>query len=167
MSIFSKKKDDAYYYDDVDDQSGEVYEGEVVPYNGSDVAVREEDGAVDAMAVAADPHAAFNRVCDLYSECVNIREKSKQMKVWGDVKIAQTVAKYNSCRDYLERSFGERDKALGKHYSLLDDAVKSGDKELILAALQGISSIVTSSPLENFDEFVKLYQDESQPLLDF
>ena len=68
---------------------------------------------------------------------------------------------------YLEGTFGERDKALVKHYDLLDKAVDSNDRDLILASLQGISSIVTKSPLDDFEKFVELYNDPSQELLDF
>ena len=67
----------------------------------------------------------------------------------------------------LEKTFGERDKALSKHYDLLDNAINSNDREMILVALHGISSIVTKSPLDDFEKFVELYNDTSQPLLDF
>ena len=63
--------------------------------------------------------------------------------------------------------FGERDAALGKHYDLLDKAVASNDKDLIIAAIKGISTIVTKSPLEDLEAFAKVFNDESQPLLDF
>ena len=49
----------------------------------------------------------------------------------------------------------------------LDKAVASNDRDLILASLQGISSIVTKSPLDDFEKFVELYNDPSQELLDF
>lgn len=94
-------------------------------------------------------------------------EKTKQVQAWGQVEIAKTVAKFKTAQDFMEKTFGERDKALAKHYDLLDDAVKSNDREMILAALHGISSIVTKSPLDDFDKFVELYNDTSQPLLDF
>ncbi len=104
---------------------------------------------------------------NLYAQCKMMEEKTEQIKLWGEVKIAETVAKYRSCQDFLTFTFGERDKALTKHYDLLDKAVADGDRELIVAALKGISGIVTSSPLSDFDEFVKLYEDTSVPLLDF
>ena len=88
-------------------------------------------------------------------------------EVWGQVEIAKTVAKFKTAQDFMEKTFGERDKALSKHYDLLDDAIKSNDRDMILAALHGISSIVTKSPLDDFEKFVELYNDTSQPLLDF
>ncbi len=104
---------------------------------------------------------------DLYSQCKMVEEKTEQVRMWSEVKIAETVAKYRSCQEFLNYTFGERDKALSKHYDLLDKAVEDGNKELIVEALHGISGIVTASPLSKFEEFVKLYEDTSQPLLDF
>lgn len=104
---------------------------------------------------------------DLYSQCKMVEEKTEQIRMWSEVKIVETVAKYRSCQEFLNYTFGERDKALSRHYDLLDKAVEDGDKELIVEALHGISGIVTASPLSKFEEFVKLYEDTSQPLLDF
>ena len=104
---------------------------------------------------------------DLYSQCKMVEEKTEQVRMWSEVKIAETVAKYRSCQEFLNYTFGERDKALSRHYDLLDKAVEDGNKELIVEALHGISGIVTASPLSKFEEFVKLYEDTSQPLLDF
>ena len=108
-----------------------------------------------------------NNIANLYKECVLAEEKTKQVQAWGQVEIAKTVAKFKTAQDFMEKTFGERDKALTKHYDLLDDAVKTNDREMILAALHGISSIVTKSPLDDFDKFGELYNDTSQPLLDF
>lgn len=104
---------------------------------------------------------------DLYSQCKMVEEKTEQIRMWSEVKIVETVAKYRSCQEFLNYTFGERDKALSRHYDLLDKAVEDGNKELIVEALHGISGIVTASPLSKFEEFVKLYEDTSQPLLDF
>ena len=104
---------------------------------------------------------------NLYAQCCEIKEKTKQVQAWSQAKITETVAKYKSCQEFLSYTFGERDKALSKQYEVLDKAVNNGDKDLIIAALQGISGIVTSSPLSDFDKFAKLYEDKSQPLLDF
>lgn len=106
-------------------------------------------------------------VSDVYLQCKQVEEHTEQVRLWSEVKIAETVAKYRSCQEFLNYTFGERNKALSKHYDLLDKAVAAGDKELIIAALKGIGGIVTSSPLSDFNEFVKLYEDTSQPLLDF
>ena len=64
--------------------------------------------------------------------------------------------------------FGEREQALNKHYAVLDNAMQTGDREMVIVALQGISSIVVSNPLEQFTEMVKALEDPKAVLeLDF
>lgn len=130
----------------------------MVPYEDQETYEDSSDGqAVDLLMQASN----------LYAQCLQVEQKTEQIRMWSEVQIAKTVAKYRSCQEFLNFTFGERDRALTKHYDVLDKAVESGDRELIIAALKGISGIVTSSPLSDFDEFVKLYEDTTQPLLDF
>lgn len=109
----------------------------------------------------------MNQAMDLYARCKEVSEKRKAVEAWSKVKITETVAKYKACEEFLNHTFGERDKALSKYYDILDKGVASGDNQLILSALQGISGIVTSSPLSDFKEFALLWEDTSQTLLDF
>jgi hypothetical protein len=96
-----------------------------------------------------------------------VEAQTEQVKAWSQVEIAKTVAKFKSCQEFMYHTFGERDKALTKHFELLDKAIEGNDKDLIISALQGIGGIVTKSPLQDLEEFAKLYKDTSQPLLDF
>lgn len=134
--------------------------------------LQEEVGWTNSPQVLNETHVTqalnlMQSAVDLYSQCKMVEEKTEQIRMWSEVKIAETVAKYRSCQEFLNYTFGERDKALSKHYDLLDKAVEDDNKELIVEALHGISGIVTASPLTKFEEFVKLYEDTSQPLLDF
>lgn len=134
--------------------------------------LQEEVGWTNSPQVLNETHVTqalnlMQSAVDLYSQCKMVEEKTEQIRMWSEVKIAETVAKYRSCQEFLNYTFGERDKALSKHYDLLDKAVEDDSKELIVEALHGISGIVTASPLTKFEEFVKLYEDTSQPLLDF
>lgn len=122
---------------------------------------------VDAVSNAEQLMDVAQNVAGLYKDCMAIEAQTRQVKTWGDVEMTKTIAKFKTTQDFLQKTFGERDKALAKHYELLDRAVASNDREMILSALQGISSIVTKSPLDDFDKFVQLYNDTSQPLFDF
>lgn len=108
-----------------------------------------------------------NRALGLYKECKEIEAKVKITQEWSKVEIAKTVAKYKTCELFLTQTFAERRQALNKHYDVLDCAIKNDDRNLIIAALEGISRIVTKSPLEEFQQFVALYNDTSRTLLDF
>ena len=107
------------------------------------------------------------RVTDMYAECKRIEAQTELVKAWSQAEIVKTVAKYKLCQEFMYHAFGERDKALTQHYDLLDKAIISNDKDLIIAALQGIGGIVTKSPLQDIEQFAKLYEDTSRPLLDF
>lgn len=122
---------------------------------------------MDAVDRAEQVMDVAQTVAGMYKDCMAIEAQNKQVKTWGDVEITKTIAKFKSTQDFLQKSFGERDKALTKHYDILDKAVATNDKEMILAALKGISSIVTKSPLDDFDKFVAMYNDTTQPLFDF
>lgn len=126
--------------------------------------IESTSGMVDSIGNTLDQ---ATNIANMYKECVLAEQRTKQVQAWGQVEMARTVAKFKTAQDFMEKTFGERDKALSKHYDLLDNAVKSNDRELIIAALHGISSIVTKSPLDDFEKFVELYNDTSQPLLDF
>lgn len=117
--------------------------------------------------IASDVANTAERVADLYAECKRVEAQTEQVKAWSQVEIAKTVAKYKSCQEFMCHTFAERDKALTQHYNLLDKAIAGNDKELIIEALRGIGGIVTKSPLEDLEQFAKLYEDTSQTLLDF
>ena len=140
---------------------------ECYPDDSQDMEINPQDAlaTVNNMVNAASNLA--NNIVDVYAQCKEAEERSERMRVWGQVKMAETVAKFKSCQMFLDRVFGERDAALGKHYDLLDKAVATNDKDLIIAAIKGISTIVTKSPLEDLEAFAKVFNDESQPLLDF
>lgn len=106
-------------------------------------------------------------LASVYSQCVEMNAKTQQVNAWSQTQIANTIAKYKVCEDFLTKSFGERNGALQKHYDILDEAVNKGDREMIIAALQNISSIVTTSPLQDLQKFTELFNDPDQALLDF
>lgn len=116
--------------------------------------------AMDKLGVASD---MIQNVTEVY----NMHQRTEQMRLWSDVQITSTIARYKLCHEFLSHTFEERDGALQKNYDVLDRAIENGDKELIIKAMQGISSIVTTSPLQELEEFTKIFNDPNAPLLDF
>ena len=107
------------------------------------------------------------RIASMYRDCKMVEAQTEQVKAWSNVQITQTIAKYKTCQEALSKVFGERDKALSKTYEALDSAIASNDRGLIIEALRGIGNIVTKSPLEEIQRMLAIYDDDSQPLLDF
>ena len=118
----------------------------------------------DQMLAVAD---AAQNIANLYTQCQAFKARTEQAKASSNVQMANTIAKYKVCQQFLESTFGERNGALQKHYELLDKAMESGDRELILASMQGISNIVTKSPLDELEQFAKVFNNPDLPLLDF
>jgi len=107
------------------------------------------------------------QLLDVHRQSVELREKTKQIDALSKVQIAKIAAKYRLAETALCNIFSERDKALDKQYKLLDKAIEKDDNELVIAALKGISGIVSSSPLSDFEKMLAIYDDTNIPLLDF
>lgn len=103
----------------------------------------------------------------IYTDCKRINAQAEAIKDWSNVEITKTISKYKLCQEFMYHAFGQREFALKKHYNLLDKAVEEDNKDLIIEALKGISSIVTTSPLEDLEKFAQIFNDTSKPLLDF
>lgn len=122
-----------------------------------------QDISGQILAVADTVH----NIANLYTQCQAFKNRTEQINAWSNVQMANTIAKYKVCQQFLESTFGERNGALQKHYEVMDKAMESGDRELILASLQGISSIVTKSPLDELEKFAEVFNNPDVPLLDF
>lgn len=92
----------------------------------------------------------------------------KNLEVKSQVMIHEITEKYQLCRDVLTMVFGERQTSLNALYATLDKALQSDDRELIIASLKGICSIVEKNPLESFKEFSRVMDNKDETLyLDF
>ena len=89
---------------------------------------------------------------------------TERVKWENQTQINRIYAKF---QDVLERVLGEREKALGKLFEVMDKAFDSNNHELLLQSMQQIGIIVTSTPLAEIDRLSRLYDDDSQTLLDF
>ena len=118
---------------------------ECYPDDSQDMEINQQEALATVNNMVNAASGLANNIVDVYARCKEAEEKSERMRVWGQVKMAETVAKFKSCQMFLDRN----------------------DKDLIIAAIKGISTIVTKSPLEDLEAFAKVFNDESQPLLDF
>lgn len=127
--------------------------------------VQDTLGAVqNTMAFAAQN---MNSLADIWERNKAIDLEAEKVKAWSDREITNIIATYQKERAIIEHTFGERDKALSQHYKTLDRAIERWDRDIILQSMQNISHIVAKSPLDDFANFSKAFDDKSQPLLDF
>lgn len=107
------------------------------------------------------------QVVEVYAESQRLNAQVEVVKTMGQVELAKIAAKFQTAQNLIEKAFGERGQALNAHYRVLDDAINSGDRDMIIQAMNQISSIVVSSPLADITKFIEVFEDKSQPLLDF
>ena len=124
---------------------------------------------INQLSSALSEHKALAdkafEVWQMNSQC---RNQIKLLELQSKERIAEMTQRYQLCRDVLSAVFSERQTALNAHYATLDKALQSDDKELIIASLEGISSIVEKNPLESFKEFTKVLDNKDETLyLDF
>jgi len=81
-----------------------------------------------------------------------IRQSDNNVYIMSQ-KIAADKEKWH---DMLTHIFSGRDKAIDKFIDLIDGGVKSNNNEMILKAMDGLSTIVASSPWPDFSSFNKL-----------
>lgn len=107
------------------------------------------------------------KILDVRKECELARLQTERVKLENNTQIVRILAKFQTNKDILEKVFGERERSLGKLFDLMDKALDSDDHELLLQSMQQIGKIVTSTPLAEIERLSRLYDDDSQTLLDF
>ena len=81
-----------------------------------------------------------------------IRQSDNNVLIMSQ-KIAADKEKWH---DMLTHIFSGRDKAIDTFIAQIENGAKSNNNELILKAMDGLSTIVASSPWPSFDSFNKL-----------
>lgn len=109
-----------------------------------------------------------SKLCDIYIENKRINANIKALRIQTNAVInihAQNIA---ATRELVTKVFAERAIGLKKHYEVLDKALKSDDREMIIASLQGISSIIVANPVDQIAKFANmLHSPNSKLRLDF
>lgn len=108
-----------------------------------------------------------DHLSQIYQQSMQLKRDVAAINAWTDVELAKIAAKYKHCEEFLNKTFGEREKTLNKLYNALDVAIESNNRDAIILAMKGMSDIVTSSPLSDLEKFAEVYNDTSRPLLDF
>lgn len=109
-----------------------------------------------------------SKYLDIYRMNTQCAMEIRKLELQNEVMIKGMTERYQLVRSVLSSIFAERQTALTAHYSTLDQALKNNDKELIIASLRGISTIVENNPLESFEKFTKVLDNKDETLyLDF
>ncbi|MCH5239798.1 MAG: hypothetical protein J1F38_06215 [Muribaculaceae bacterium] len=112
----------------------------------------------------------INKGLDVWHTSMIVEQNIAAINSQTTVQLAEIAARYTTIQQALMSMYGERHGALQKHYDVLDKALASNDRDLIIASLKGVSSIVVSNPFEDFAKFMDAWENNSKdkPLeLDF
>ena len=120
-----------------------------------------------ATGFAQEANISVTRALEVYDHSLQVKQNIAAIDAWTTVELGRITAKYKSCELFLNSTFSERRATLEKLYKVLDHAIENNDRDSLIAAMRGMSDIVTSSPLQDFEKFAELYNDTSKPLLDF
>jgi len=101
----------------------------------------------------------LGKVADITGNLASIAKSSATIRqsdnnvLIASQKIAADKEKWH---DMLTHIFSGRDKAIDTFIEQIENGVKTNNNEIILKAMDGLSTIVASSPWPNFDSFNKL-----------
>ena len=118
------------------------------------LAIKETSNALEKHKDIANKIVDFgsnmgNSLIDIYKMNAEYNADIKKLEIQSRERIAEMTMRYQLCRDALTALFAERQT----------------DRELIIASLRGISSIIEKNPLESFHEFVKVLDNKDETLL--
>jgi hypothetical protein len=111
----------------------------------------------------ADAFAALNEIVAAAREYGRIRqaEQTKRAAIAAaeHVQVARIHAAEKNLRPYFERVFAERAQTSGEMFVRLDQAMDSGDPQLVHSVVRGIVDLAQSSPLAGLDDFGKFWAE--------
>lgn len=121
-----------------------------------------------SVTVAQQGLQTIDKVADVWRYSKMVEQNIAQIQGATAIELAKISAKFQNQQTALMGIFGQRQQGLSGQFEVLEKAMKENDRELIIESLRGISTIVTSSPLEDFEKLAQAWEDKSKPLeLDF
>ena len=122
----------------------------------------------DVLKFMSENKDIAHSVIDSYNTIQKNASDLKKLEMESKERITIITHKYQLVRDILAEAYGERFKALNAHYKVLDMALESDDREMIISSLKSISSIVQTNPIADFDKLKSILNNDNETLqLDF
>jgi hypothetical protein len=124
----------------------------------------------DAVKAAAnggfqDPEAVMNALCalgevanDTVKYVAEQETKQEEIRAQRDVAIAQINATSECIKAYLEKTFDERSAIFSKQFEVVDEALRTGNTEMLAMSLQSINALAAQSPFKNLADIGQVKQ---------
>lgn len=113
------------------------------------------------MVTNVDALAAVREIVSAASEYGRVREeeqtKREAIAAVERVQVQRIQAAEGVLRDYFERSFAERAKTSQDMFARLDQALETGDPQVVNAVVRGVVDLAQASPLAGLEDFGKFW----------
>ena len=103
-------------------------------------------------SIATSATDITGNLANIATSAAAIRQSDNNVLIMSQ-KIAADKEKWHNMLTHI---FSGRDKAIDAFIAQIDNGAKSNNNELILKAMDGLATIVASSPWKDFDSFNKL-----------
>jgi hypothetical protein len=93
-------------------------------------------------------------------ECTKEKEQSRrEMKKYQSIKevmIREITGKYAFYEFLFSKIFAERQEVIKKDFEIIDQGMKQNNRDLISAGVTGLSQVVSSSPVRDFESIRRI-----------
>ncbi|WP_016949724.1 hypothetical protein [Anabaena sp. PCC 7108] len=107
-----------------------------------------------------NPNDCLQQLVEAYTDYLKIAEQEQTKRREIDAWERTTVRKINTLREfligYLDRSFDEREKNFRSLFTVVDDAIASGNNEQLALTLNSITEIAKSSPFKELSNLANV-----------
>ena len=94
----------------------------------------------------------FAMLLECKKESEMTKREIKKFESMKEVMIQEIAGKYNFYEFFFSKIFAERQDVIRKDFQIIDEGMRSNNRELISAGLNGLSQVVASSPFKDLDK---------------
>ena len=101
----------------------------------------------------------FEMLAKSQKETEITKREIKKYESIKDVMIQEITGKYKLYEYIFSRVFSERTEAIKKDFEIIDRGMKENNRDLINTGVSGLSKVVASSPLADFEKLNRLIEN--------
>jgi len=115
------------------------------------------DGIAKLMP-AVDAFAFVNNLIEAFREAQEVRRDMAKIEAMRSIVVTEITRRYDLYEKVFDCIFEERKDAMRCYFDIIDRGVTHNDKDLVLQGLQGLSTVVASSPFANLKNLSQLLE---------
>ena len=115
-------------------------------------------GFQDPEAVMAALTALGEVASDTVKYVANQETQQEEIRAKRDIAITQINATSECIKAYLEKTFDERCAIFNKQFDVVDEALRTGNTEMLAMSLQSINALAAQSPFKNLADMGQVKQ---------